>query len=104
MANLSKCTICGSEYSYCPNCADTHAWKFYTDTHEHYQIFMILKQYKAGVFTKAEAKIALERIGINTKSNLDMFKPKIADKIKDILKSSEDKIEKPKRGRSKLFE
>ena len=36
MANLTKCMICGEKYAYCPNCANTHAWRFYADTYEHY--------------------------------------------------------------------
>ena len=105
MANLSKCSVCGAEYAYCPNCSNTHAWKFYTDTHEHYQIFMILKQYKAGVYTKADAKIALENIGITAKSDRSVFKPKVAEKIKDILAYTENKIAKTeKKTKSKLFD
>ena len=42
MSNQTQCAICGQMYNYCPSCAGTHAWKFYTDTHEHYQIFLIL--------------------------------------------------------------
>ena len=66
MANLTKCSICGSEYAYCPNCSSTHAWKFYTDTHEHYQIFMAIKQYGL-THDKEEARISLENIGITAK-------------------------------------
>lgn len=87
MAHLTKCSICGSEYAYCPNCAGTHAWKFYTDTHEHYQIFMAIKQYGL-THDKEEARIALENIGITANSDLSAYKPKIAEKIKEIFEGS----------------
>lgn len=85
MANLTKCAICDSTYSYCPNCATTHAWKFYTDTHECFQIFMIIKQYKTGLMLKDEAKQSLEYLGFTLASDFSKFKPDVADKIKEIL-------------------
>ena len=88
MANLVKCSICGAEYAYCPNCSGTHAWKFYTDTHEHYQIFMAIKQYGL-TQDKEEARISLENIGITADSDLSIYKPKIADKIKQIFEEPE---------------
>lgn len=110
MANLIKCCICGAEYAYCPNCANTHAWKFYTDTHEHYQVFMILQQYSV-TKDKEEARIALGNIGITEKSDLDIFKPKIAEKIRAIFEDSEQKLGKTEKRvtrkasmKSKLFE
>ena len=88
MANLTKCSICGSEYAYCPNCSSTHAWKFYTDTHEHYQIFMAIKQYGL-THDKEEARISLENIGITANSDLSVYIPKIANKIREIFEESD---------------
>lgn len=85
MSNLNKCAICGTEYSYCPNCAGSHAWKFYTDTHEHYQIYIIIKQFASGVVNKDDARIALNNIGITDISNLYGLKDNIVKVITDIL-------------------
>lgn len=89
MANLTKCLVCGNKYTYCPSCIGTHAWKFYTDTHEHYQIYMIINQYDSKFMSKEEAKDALERLGITKNSKLDDLKPAIAEHIKSIVDSGE---------------
>ena len=111
MSNFTKCSICDEKYTYCPNCSATHAWKFYTDKYECYQIFMILKQYNSNQIDKSEAKSMLEQIGITSKSDLSIYKPKIADKIKNILAveqkddkmSYEEKTVLKKPRRSKLY-
>lgn len=106
MANLTKCLICGEKYNYCPSCAGTHAWKFYTDTHEHYQIYMIIEQYNSKVYSKDDARIAFENIGITADSNLSNLKPNIAEQIKNIVaveKFNEEKTVLKKAKKSKLY-
>jgi hypothetical protein len=106
MANLAKCLICGEKYNYCPSCAGTHAWKFYTDTHEHYQIYMIIDQYNSKVYSKDDARIAFENIGITADSDLSNLKPSIAEQIKNIVtveKSNEEKTVLKKTKKSKLY-
>lgn len=106
MANLTKCLICGEKYNYCPSCAGTHAWKFYTDTHEHYQIYMIIEQYNSKLYSKDDARVAFENIGIIPDSDLSNLKPSIAAQIKDILtveKSNEEKTVLKKTKKSKLY-
>ena len=94
MANLTKCAICDNSYSYCPNCSTAHAWKFYTDTHECYQIFMALMQYKKGFESKDKTKEALEYLGITLESDFSKYKPSIAKEIKEIL-TVEEKVDEP---------
>ena len=108
MANLTKCLICGEKYNYCPSCSGTHAWKFYTDTREHYQIYMIIEQYnsKPKLYSKDDARIAFENIGITADSDLSNLKPSIAEQIKNIVtveKSDEDKTVLKKTKKSKLY-
>lgn len=102
MANLAKCLICGEKYNYCPSCAGTHAWKFYTDTHEHYQIYMIIEQYNSKVYSKDDARIAFENIGITADSDLSKLKPSIAEQIKNIITVDEKAVLK-KTKKSKLY-
>ena len=107
MANLTKCRICGEKYNYCPNCANTHAWKFYTDTYEHYQIHMILDGYKTKLYDKEKACEMFERLGITAESDLSSLLPEISDFIKKIVTVETEIKEKTviKRSkRSKLFE
>ena len=106
MANLTKCLICGEKYNYCPSCAGTHAWKFYTDTREHYQIYMIIEQYNSKLYSKDDARIAFENIGITADSDLSNLKPSIAEQIKNIVtveKSNEEKTVLKKTKKSKLY-
>ncbi len=85
MANLTSCAICGKKYNYCPSCSRTHAWKFYTDTHQHYQIYMIIEELNSGVFSICEAKTALENIGITANTDLSGIKPSVAEQIRSIV-------------------
>lgn len=106
MANLTKCLICGEKYSYCPSCAGTHAWRFYTDTHEHYQIYMTLELYRLKKITKDEAQSAFNNIGITSNSDLSKFKPGIAEQIKNIVavdKAANEKTVIKKSRKSKLY-
>lgn len=106
MANLTKCLICGEKYNYCPSCSGTHAWRFYTDTHEHYQIYMIIEQYNSKLYSKDDARIAFENIGITADSNLSNLKPSIAEQIKNIVaveKFNEEKTVLKKTKKSKLY-
>ena len=102
MANLTKCLICGEKYNYCPSCSGTHAWKFYTDTHEHYQIYMIIEQYNAKLYSKDDARIDFENIGITADSDLSKLKPSIAEQIKNIITVDEKAVLK-KTKKSKLY-
>ena len=103
MANLTKCLICGEKYSYCPSCAGTHAWKFYADTHEHYQIYMIIDQYNSKVYSKDDARIALNNIGITSEDDISDLKSSIIAQIKDILdiSHSTEKISTKKNNKNK---
>lgn len=107
MANLNKCAVCGTEYSYCPNCAGSHAWRFYTDTHEHYQIYLILKQYAKGVFDKDAARAAFSKIGITADSNLCGLKENTIKVITEIVtvdnEPEGDKTVIKKTKKSKLY-
>lgn len=106
MANLTKCLICGEKYNYCPSCSGTHAWKFYTDTHEHYQIYMIIEQYNSKLYSKDDTRIAFENIGITADSDLSNLKPSIAEQIKNIVtveKPNEEKTVLKKTKKSKLY-
>ena len=86
-------TVC-TEYDYCPNCAKTHAWKFYADTRLHYQIYMILESYNAKITDIDEAKAEFKNIGINADSIPTDIKPHVADMIKAIVCCSESKNNK----------
>lgn len=96
MANLTTCVICGERYNYCPNCSVTHSWKFYTDTREHYQIYMILEELNCKACNAEEAKIRLNNIGVTSDTDLSNLKPNVAEQICKILNYVDSKSAKKK--------
>ena len=69
-------------------------WKVLTDTPEHYKVHQVISGYRGGIYTKDEAKIALENIDIKDKNTyLDSVK-KILDEILKVEKPVEVKTEK----------
>lgn len=95
VSNKKNCTICGKEYVYCPNCEKLGGYKYYADTPECYQIFMILSEIREGVITKAEAKTNFSYIGITSDYDFSNLIPSVAEVVKDIV--TDDSIEdKPK--------
>lgn len=88
----SFCAICGKSYYYCNSCKDTahlYPYKILTDTSEHYKVFMIIRGYSNGLYTKEETRDKLNNVDI---SDLETYKENIKDIIKDILKIN-DKVE-----------
>lgn len=85
MANVKKCSVCGKEYNYCPNCEKTHAWKFYTCIPEHYQIHMALDQYRSDVFDKKDTADYFETIGITPDKDLSFLLPEVEKDIRLII-------------------
>lgn len=82
----SFCAICGKSYYYCNSCKDTahlYPYKILTDTPEHYKVFMIIRGYSNGLYTKEETKEKLNNVDI---SDLETYKENIKDIIKDIIK------------------
>lgn len=85
MADMKKCSVCGKEYNYCPNCEKTHSWKFYTCEPEHYQIHMALNSYRGNVFTKKDVIEYFETIGITPDKDLSYLLPEVERDIRLII-------------------
>jgi len=67
---------------------------------------MIIEQYNSKLYSKDDARIAFENIGITADSDLSNLKPSIAEQIKNIVtveKSDEDKTVLKKTKKSKLY-
>ena len=76
----SFCAICGKSYYYCNSCKDTahlYPYKILTDTSEHYKVFMIIRGYSNGLYTKEETEQKLNNVDI---SDLETYKENIRDK------------------------
>lgn len=80
------CIICGKGYHACDACDKVRTftpWRKLADTPEHYQIYLVLKQYKNKVISKAEAKTMLNNIGL---ADMDSFKDGVNKLIAEIFR------------------
>lgn len=104
MAN-KKCGVCGGEYDYCLKCEKTHAWKFYACSPEHYQIHMVLDQYRGGVFDKEMATDCFARYSITADKDLSYLLPEVERDVRLIIgkKPIEEKSEAFSEKKNKKF-
>lgn len=102
MASLIKCWVCGREHEYCPTCGQTHGWKFVADTYEHYQVHMIIEQYRRGVFNKKQAADAFaEKCNVHAEDDLSWMYPHVEKIVREIIGDKEKLIRNTKK--SKLY-
>lgn len=102
MSNRSNftCWVCGKQYHYCPHCEAIASWKAIACTPRHYQIHMILSEYREGVYNKEEAKAAFEHIGI-CEEDYDTLLESVTRDIKLIMEDKDNKSSKTTRARNK---
>lgn len=87
MENLnSTCQICGTKYHYCGDCRKHSNWRRIVDTPEHYQIVMILTDYREGVINDIEAARRFNDLGVTIKSDFSVYLEAVARDIQMILK------------------
>lgn len=92
-----KCIICGTTYSYCPNCgADRKkpSWYAIFDGENCNNIYEILTGYRDGVITIDEAYNKLKDCDL-TKINDEGFNVGTRQKIQEILASKDEKFIEP---------
>ena len=84
MGNNRSCWVCGKTYSYCPHCQSIGSWKAIACSPTHYQIYMILTEYRGGVISKEEATAQFTNIGID-EEELNTILDSVARDIKQII-------------------
>ena len=90
--NKCKCIICDREYETC-NCesdALNKSWKIVCDTEEHYQLYMLISQYRIGSITKELAKTKLKRFDL---SDYKQYNKGVVSLIDEILKDESKSLE-----------
>jgi hypothetical protein len=95
--NNKKCIICGTAYSYCPNCgADRKkpSWYAIFDGENCNNIYEILTGYRDGAITIDEAYNKLKDCDL-TKINDEEFNVGTRQKIQEILASKDEKFTEP---------
>lgn len=89
MKHERTCSVCGTKYSYCPNCGEYDnlpRWMFMFHDENCKKIWEVINKFKAGEIEKSKAKSSLETLDLSNKSKFDSVYIKV---INDILK--EDK-------------
>ncbi len=80
------CKICGAQYYSCKTCEENRgvwqSWRLFTDTPEHYQLFMLLSEYGSGHLSKSDAAEALTAFDL---SDMDGWNPVVKAQIESIL-------------------
>lgn len=96
------CIVCGKKYSFCPHCgADQNkpSWMFIFDDECCHDVYDAVSGYKAGAYTKEQAKDIIKKHKLNKKINDNMQKS--VDEILTEEKTSEKtvlpKMQKEKR-------
>ena len=103
MAKKLKCWFCGAEHDYCPTCGDTHGWKYVADTHEHYQIYLVMNDFRSGMITKEEANdLFAKKCDIRAENDLSWMIPEVETYIREII-GEKNKTSKTTK-KSKLFD
>lgn len=91
--NMRTCWICGTEYKYCEKCDPLHSWKTMACSRSHYQIVMIIDEWRNGITTSVESTEKFKNIGITLDSDFSEYLPEVAELIKKII--SEGTVIKP---------
>lgn len=85
------CSVCSTEYSYCPNC-NAHAteprWKFLFCSENCNDIFNICSQFSNGVITAAEAKKLLDKCDLDKAHPLKAGTKETIEKINSEVNTS----------------
>lgn len=69
-----ECLVCGTKYSYCPNCNRKEpAWMAEFHDENCKNIFQICTNFNANVMSKSEAKAALDQCDLTNKANFKSF-------------------------------
>ena len=81
----ATCPICGKKYNHCFKCKKLSNWRSIADTEFHYQIAMILIEYREGVIDAVEATKSLDFIGIKSDKDMDDLLPAVARDLSKII-------------------
>lgn len=82
----SWCRICGKQYKVCSHCETMRnrtPWRIIADTATHYQIWVIIQQYKKGIINRETARQMFSQVSI-TEEEIQGFIPAVQEIIKEI--------------------
>ena len=80
-----SCYLCGEHYQYCPTCSQDRtkpAWMAEFHSENCKDIFDICTRFNMELFTKDEAKAAIEKCDLSNKLN---FRPSVQNTLSNLL-------------------
>ena len=83
--NQRHCWICGTEYKYCEKCDPLHSWKTMACSRSHYQIVMIIDEWRNGIVSAKEATEKFKNVGVTLDGDFSEYLPEVAELIKKIF-------------------
>lgn len=89
-----ECYLCKESYKYCPTCSNDRvkpSWMAEFHSENCKDIFDICTRFNMELFTKEEAKSAIEKCDISNKLN---FRPSVQNTLSNLLKVDEVVFEK----------
>lgn len=78
------CRVCGAAYFHCTDCERVRSWRTVCDTPAHFQLFLILHEYREAGDASA-ARTALDHIGFPG-ADFSVLLPEIQQIINEIIK------------------
>lgn len=84
MKHERTCAVCGTKYSYCPDCneyAEKPRWMFLFHDENCMNIWAAINDYKAGKKDAAQTKAALQRLDLSKRDSFDESYQAIIKKI-----------------------
>ena len=84
-----ECYLCGFKYEYCPTCSQDRtkpSWMAEFHSENCKDIFDICTRFNMELFTKEEAKEAIEKCDLSNKLN---FRPSVQNTLSNLLKVDE---------------
>lgn len=83
--NETECWICGKKYHYCPHCNRYEKWMETACCSEHYEINLILDEYRNGIVNKSQATEMFKNIGIDDNYDFSKILSAVARDIRLII-------------------
>lgn len=87
------CNVCGKKYEVCSVCANIktlNPWRTICDTKEHYQVYIVVKDYNTKIISKSTAKEMLENINFDI-NTIDEYKKNVQKSLREIFQAQEHK-------------
>lgn len=94
----SWCRVCGKEYKVCDHCETARnrtPWRIITDTPVHYQIWVIVYQYKSNLIDRNTAREMLLQVPFKMEE-IQSFIPSVREIIEEIIQPKKEKPEQIK--------